>query len=95
MLLPAWVVDAGFELPAPTDVTQVMRLPCAFDSRTSDIDAELKTLVGRALWKDIWGGFVDEDPDEAAWWWEDREVMQECLERQTVFECGAIYAYKR
>jgi hypothetical protein len=95
MLLPAWVAESGFELSNHTDDTQVMRLPCAIDDRSSDVDMELKTLVGRALWKDIWGSFVDEDPEEAAWWWEDEEVMQECLERQTVFECGAIYAFKK
>jgi hypothetical protein len=95
MLLPTWVADAGFELSNHADDTQVMRLPCAIDDRSSDVDKELKALVGRALWKDIWGSFVDEDPEEAAWWWEDEEVMQECRERQTVFECGAIYAFKK
>jgi len=95
LLLPAWVADAGFELPAQVGDMRVMRLPCAFDDRSANVDVELKALVGRALWKDIWGSFVDEDPEEAAWWWEDEDLMQECLERQTVFECGAIYAYKK
>ncbi|KAF2686530.1 hypothetical protein K458DRAFT_362655 [Lentithecium fluviatile CBS 122367] len=95
MLVPGWVSDAGFELLTPTDGVGVMKLPCAFDPYSFDVDAELKTMVGRALWKDIWGSFIEPDPVEVAWWWEDEGVMQECLERQTVFECGAIYAYKR
>lgn len=95
MLLPGWVEDAGFELMAHASESQVMRLPCAFDSRISDVDAELKCLVGRSLWENIWGSFVHEDLDEAKWWWEDEEVVQECLDRQTVFECGTIYAYKK
>lgn len=72
-----------------------MRLACAYDEKISDVNTELKALVGRALWKDIWGDFVDFSPAEIGWWWEDEEVMQECLERNTVFECGAIFAYKK
>ncbi|KAF2638146.1 hypothetical protein P280DRAFT_551789 [Massarina eburnea CBS 473.64] len=95
MLMPGWVQEAGFELANSADAAQVMRLPCAVDSSTADVDMELKTRVGWALWKGIWGEYVDEEPGEAKWWWEDEEVMQECLERQTVFECGAIFAHKR
>lgn len=95
MLVPGWLAEAGFELPAASEKRQaMMRLPCAFDTNSSDVDAELSMQVGRALWKDIWGQFVDDDPDEPRWWWEDAEVAQECLERRTVFECGAIFAYK-
>ncbi|KAF1951447.1 hypothetical protein CC80DRAFT_481054 [Byssothecium circinans] len=95
MLVPTWVKDAGFELADSPDGAQVMKLPCAIDNNSSDIDVELKARVGRELWKNIWGEFVDDDPHEAHWWWEDEEVMQECLERQTVFECGAIFAHKK
>jgi SAM-dependent methyltransferase len=94
MLIPAWVKDAGFELAHSTEA-QIMRLPCATAKDVVDVDVELKANIGRALWKNIWGEFVDDDPDEARWWWEDEEVMQECLERQTVFECGAIFAHKK
>lgn len=96
-LVPGWLSDAGFDLPAslPSQGEENVKLRCAFDRESSDVDRELSTMVGRALWKDIWGGFVDEDPDEPHWWWEDEEVMKECLERDTVFECGSIFAFKK
>ncbi|KAF2019005.1 hypothetical protein BU24DRAFT_458724 [Aaosphaeria arxii CBS 175.79] len=95
-LVPGWIADAGFQLPAinPTQGEQSMRMPCAYDAGSNDIDAELSCLVGRALWKDIWGQFVDDEPGESRWWWEDEEVMKECLERGTVLDCGAIFAFK-
>ncbi|KAL1599776.1 hypothetical protein SLS60_007580 [Paraconiothyrium brasiliense] len=94
MLFPGWIADAGFELPQVEGVNQVMQLPCAFDG--SCVDAELKMLVGRALWKDIWGPYVDADEtDEPQLWWEVDEIVEECLKHRTVFECGAIFAYKK
>ena len=96
-LVPSWVADAGFDLPAtrPSEGDENVKLRCAFDTDSSEVDGELSTLVGRALWRDLWGGFVEDLPDEPRWWWEDEEVMAECLERQTVFECGAIFAFKK
>ncbi|KAF2264589.1 hypothetical protein CC78DRAFT_616740 [Lojkania enalia] len=97
-LVPGWVTDAGFDLPVSRlsmgEYDMNMKLPCSFDEASSDVDGELSTLIGRALWKDIWGEYVDDLPGEPRWWWEDEEVMQECLKYKTVFECGAIYAFK-
>lgn len=94
MLIPGWVADAGFDVPTLRGKNQVMRLPCAFDGATPTVDEELKMLVGRALWKDIWGSYVDDVPNEPQWWWEDDEIVQECLQHQTAFDCGSIFAYK-
>jgi len=95
-LVPGWVADAGFKLPSSfaSKGDENMKLRCASEPNTADVDAELSTLVGRALWRDIWGDFVDDIPGEPRWWWEDEEVMKECLERQTAFECGSIFAFK-
>lgn len=95
MLFPGWVADAGFELPILSGVNQVMSLPCAFDGST--VDAELKMLIGRALWKVIWGPYVDiaDTSGEAQYWWEVDEIVEECLQHRTVFECGAIFAYRK
>jgi hypothetical protein len=97
MLMPNWVADAGFDLANVdfSNAERTMKLPCAYDARSSNIDAELATLIGQALWKDIWGGFVDDIPGEPRWWWENEELMQECLEHQTVFECGSVFAFKQ
>lgn len=86
-------MDAGFSLIAP-DEYQNVTLPCAYDNASADADKELSTIVGQALWKDIWGVFVDNVPGEPKWWWEDEEIMQECLKRKTVFECRTIVACK-
>ncbi|XP_014553100.1 hypothetical protein COCVIDRAFT_40816 [Bipolaris victoriae FI3] len=93
-LLPAWLKDAGFEL-ADQHKDQKLTLPCASDPESAKVDDELSTIIGRALWKDIWGSFVDDSPDEPKWWWEDKDIVEECVKRQTVLECRTIFAYKR
>jgi hypothetical protein len=84
-LVPGWLEDAGYKMIASEKEQNVM-LPCAFDPDSSDIDKELSTIIGRAFWKDIWGNFIDDVPDEPKWWWDDKEILQECLKRHTVFE---------
>ncbi|KAJ4296513.1 hypothetical protein N0V90_006558 [Kalmusia sp. IMI 367209] len=95
MLFPGWIADAGFELPTLSGENQVMQLPCAVGKSSPDVDLELRMLVGRALWKDIWGPYVDDILEQPEFWWEIDEIVEECLERHTVFECGAIFAYKK
>ncbi|PVI07090.1 hypothetical protein DM02DRAFT_581002 [Periconia macrospinosa] len=93
MLVPGWVKEAGFEVAdAP-----VIRLPCAALQQSTEVNEELKALVVQCMWRNMWGDFVDEDAGEgeAMWWWEDDEVMQECLQRETMFECGVIFAHRR
>lgn len=96
MLIPSWVKDAGFSLlnNPPATMTQTLRLRTAFDSENGTVNDELSTMVGRALWKDIWGDLVEDKPGEPRWWWEDEEIVKECLERKTVFECGTLFAFK-
>ena len=94
MLVPAWLTGAQFEL-FDEEVGQTVTLPCATDMSANDVDQQLLTIIGRSLWKDIWGSFVNEAADEPKWWWEDEDILQECLERQTVLECRTIFAYKR
>lgn len=94
MLVPAWLEDAGFDLPSADGDSNAI-LPCASDSSSTDVDNELLSVIGRSLWRDIWGSFVDEAPNEPKWFWEDESIVQECLEKQTVFECRTILAYKK
>lgn len=93
LLVPAWLTDAGFEL-VPVEDDQNVTLPCAFDESIAGIDKELSSVIGRALWKDVWGDFVDDVPGESKWWWEDEDIMKECLKRETMFECRSVFAYK-
>lgn len=92
-LVPDWLIDAGFELTSAGGSSNVT-LPCAFDDTSDDVDKELSTVIGRDMWRDVWGAFVDDAPGEPRWWWEDEDIIQECIERQTVLECRAIYAYR-
>ena len=52
--------------------------------------AELSELVGRMLWKETWGGYVE----GKGWWWEDDEVLEECRELGTRWECVLVRAVK-
>lgn len=92
-LVSSWLAEAGFQLCEDND--QELQLPCAYDSASNDVEKELSTMIGQALWKDIWGSFVDDFPDEPKWWWEEEIIVQECLKRKTVLEYRSLYAYKR
>jgi hypothetical protein len=94
LLVPGWLKEAGFDL-GTLEVEQNVALPCAFDPSSANIDEELSTIIGRSFWRDIWGSLTDNAPEQPRWWWEDEEIVQECLRRRTVFECRTIYAYKR
>lgn len=92
-LVPSWLAEAGFELSPENEVG--LALPCAFDRNSDVVDNELATMIGQSLWKDTWGPFVEDLPNEPKWWWEEEIIVQECLKRKTVMECRSLYAYKR
>jgi hypothetical protein len=60
------------------------------DDENADV-GELKALVGRMLWKEIWGGFAE----AKRWWWEDREILDECKSFGTRWDCAVINAVKK
>ncbi|KAF2813473.1 uncharacterized protein BDZ99DRAFT_256990 [Mytilinidion resinicola] len=97
MLVPTWVEEAGFSLENKDSesTTQKLQIPTAVDSTDGAVNDELFTLVGRALWKDVWGEFVDDVPGEPKWFWEDESIMEECLARKTVIECCTLFAFKQ
>ncbi|KAK2602700.1 hypothetical protein N8I77_009209 [Diaporthe amygdali] len=51
---------------------------------------ELRAVVGRMLWREIWGSFVGAD----RWWWEVPEIVDECINRETHWEYSVIAACK-
>lgn len=51
---------------------------------------ELRTVVGRMLWQDIWGAFVTAD----RWWWDVPEIVDECASLGTHWEYSIIKACK-
>ncbi|KKY13588.1 hypothetical protein UCDDS831_g08825 [Diplodia seriata] len=67
------------------------------DSDSTALDGELATLVVRGLWKDSWGSLVDRGSTlghDVIWWWDDPEIVRECWDYGTVFECGTMFAFK-
>lgn len=56
----------------------------------NEVKAELRCLVGRMLWIEVWGGYVTGD----AWWWEDEGCVNECLELGTFWEYKMIEGFK-
>lgn len=51
---------------------------------------ELRTTVGRMLWREVWGPFVGAD----SWWWEVPKIVEECLSMDTCWEYSVIAACK-
>ncbi|KAG5929039.1 hypothetical protein E4U42_007350 [Claviceps africana] len=55
-----------------------------------EVRAELRSIAGRMLWKEVWGQFVTSD----TWWWEEDDCLQECLELGTFWEYHCVQAVK-
>lgn len=55
-----------------------------------EVKAELRSLVGRMLWIEVWGAFVTAEK----WWWEDEKCVEECLELGTFWEYTMIEGVK-
>lgn len=51
---------------------------------------ELKSVVGRMLWKEMWGAYVEGEK----WWWEDGSVVEECERMGTCWEYAVIEGVK-
>jgi hypothetical protein len=61
------------------------------ETRESATRRQLKSVVGRMIWKEIWGPFVE----GGKWWWEDEAVVEECERMQTTWEYAIIEAVKQ
>ncbi|KAF2672222.1 hypothetical protein BT63DRAFT_191651 [Microthyrium microscopicum] len=62
----------------------------------SDVLAhEIGTMVLRELWKDSWGAYVSVgEAGVLEWWWEDSEILEECVEWGTGWDVGVLIAVK-
>lgn len=52
--------------------------------------AELRSAVGRMLWREVWGEYVT----AGSWWWDDAACMAECLELGTFWEYHLVEAVR-
>jgi len=63
-----------------------------FNSKRDDKEAkmELRSVVGRKLWLEVWGQFITADK----WWWDDPSCVEECRRYGTTWEYRLIEAVK-
>ncbi|CAH0044247.1 unnamed protein product [Clonostachys solani] len=61
-----------------------------FSESKKMVKAEIRSYLGRELWRQIWGPFLTEGKS----WWEDSACVTECLEFGTIWECHTIEAVK-
>ncbi|KAK2058126.1 hypothetical protein LY76DRAFT_67978 [Colletotrichum caudatum] len=100
-LFPLWLADASLRGDGSTIITVKF---CAMppvdrpDTATTDaeqladraVKQELRTMVGRMLWREVWGQFITADK----WWWEQPEIVAECEQLKTAWEYSIIEAVK-
>ncbi|EEU37637.1 uncharacterized protein NECHADRAFT_97614 [Fusarium vanettenii 77-13-4] len=98
-LLPIWLENASLHIEGRITSTQFSAVPLdeqqltpAENSHPSEdtIKQELRNIVGRMLWMEVWGEYITVD----TWWWEDLEIIEECVRLQTTWEWRLITACK-
>ncbi|KAI2471879.1 hypothetical protein F4781DRAFT_439383 [Annulohypoxylon bovei var. microspora] len=93
---PAWLAVAKLRGFGSTITTVSVRAihECAMATEdtknTTSVESELRCLIARMLWQEIWGKFVHAD----RWWWEEEDIVQECVERGTYWQYSHIVAVK-
>ncbi|KAF4999352.1 hypothetical protein FGRMN_2493 [Fusarium graminum] len=99
-LLPVWLKNASLRVdPNCIETTQFFAIPhdssqlqYVRDGHMSEqgLKKELRNTVGRMLWTEIWREYVIAE----SWWWEDPNILQECMQLQTTWEWRLIEAVK-
>jgi hypothetical protein len=56
----------------------------------TDVNKELRCLMIRLLWQEVWGRFVK----ATQWWWDDEDIVQECVELGTHWQYSHIVAVR-
>lgn len=103
-LFPEWMGDAGLRGQGSTLTTsKFYAVSASIRSQADDSDpfierspserevkAEVRSIIGRLLWMEVWGSFVTGDK----WWWEHEGCVNECLQLGTVWEYHMIDGVK-
>ncbi|KAI2608519.1 uncharacterized protein GGS25DRAFT_280604 [Hypoxylon fragiforme] len=93
---PAWLAVAKLRGSGSTITTVSVRAVHEGATTAEDggvqvpVENELRCLIARMLWQEIWGKYVHAD----RWWWEEEEIIQECIERGTYWQYSYIVAVK-
>ncbi|KAH8784454.1 hypothetical protein BGZ57DRAFT_818917 [Hyaloscypha finlandica] len=94
-LFPIWLADAGLRAEGSTIVNRRFFASVGTDmaigeDETERTKQELKSVVGKMLWKEMWGGYVEGEK----WWWDDEGVAEECERMGTCWEYAVIEGVK-
>ncbi|PBP16438.1 hypothetical protein BUE80_DR012720 [Diplocarpon rosae] len=97
-LFPVWLSDAGLRAPGSTivnvrffaSVTPSGHPTTGVEEEMENTRHELKSVVGRMLWKEMWGAHVQGQK----WWWEDEGIVEECQKMGTAWEYAIVEAVK-
>ena len=89
---PAWLAVGRLRGKGSTIATKTIQAIPIIPKNPSkeDLKSELRCLSNRMLWQEIWGGFVQ----ASQWWWEDKEIVEECVSLGTHWQCSHIIAVK-
>lgn len=93
---PAWLAVARLRGYGSTLTTVSVRAVHERNATSDDmrdrasVESELRCLIARMLWQEIWGKYVHAD----RWWWEEEEIVQECIEKGTYWQYSHIVAVK-
>ncbi|CAG7564400.1 unnamed protein product [Fusarium equiseti] len=99
-LLPVWLKNASLRVdPNFVETTQFFSIPLdnsqlqyVRDGHESEegLRQELRNTVGRMLWMEIWREYIIAD----RWWWDEPEILAECIQFKTIWEWRLIEAVK-
>lgn len=100
-LFPIWLADCSLRgegstittakfLAIPPENRQKQKGHHESTASDKDLKAELRAVVGRMLWKEVWGAFIGAEK----WWWEDPACVEECAQLGTYWEYNLIEAVK-
>lgn len=65
-------------------------VPTVPKEESPTVKEELRSLVTRMLWQEVWGSFVR----AKSWWYDEEDILQECRENGTYWQYAHIVAVK-
>ncbi|KAI0454512.1 hypothetical protein F5B21DRAFT_233171 [Xylaria acuta] len=86
---PAWLAHGNLRGKGSTIATVTVPAICE-GSCGMDVKTKLRCVTSRLLWQEVWGRFVG----ASRWWWDEEEIVQECVELGTHWQYSHIIAVK-
>jgi hypothetical protein len=89
-LFPLWLADAGLWGEGSTSSSLRFLACVGIVNGEEQIEWQLKSVMGRMLWKELWGGYVEGEN----WWWNDAVIVEECERMGTSWAGSIVEAVK-